>query len=164
MLQSKLLDAPQALSARRETLERGQTLVFTNGCFDILHAGHLNYLSQARGLGDFLWVGLNSDASVRRLKGPRRPINNEADRALMLSGLAVVDAVILFDEDDPLRLILSLKPDILVKGGDWPPEKIVGGRETLARGGKVLSLPLTPGQSTTNLIQKILETYAPFAK
>lgn len=135
----------------------GQRIVFTNGCFDLLHYGHLHYLAQARDLADRLVVGLNSAASVRRLKGPHRPINDELTRTHLLAALQMVDAVVVFEEDTPLELIRIVQPDILVKGGDWKPEQIVGSDLVLARGGQVLSLPFVTGYSTTNIEQKILD-------
>ena len=141
------------------TLERwrkaGEKIVFTNGCFDLLHFGHLHYLADARDLGDRLVIGLNSAASVRRLKGPTRPINDEITRTHLLAALEVVDAVVIFEEDTPLELIKLVQPDVLVKGGDWKPEQIVGSDVVLAKGGKVLSLPFIQGYSTTNIEQKI---------
>lgn len=133
----------------------GERIVFTNGCFDLLHYGHLHYLSDARDLGDRLVVGLNSAASVRRLKGPTRPINDELTRTHLLAALQMVDAVVVFDDDTPLRLIQLVRPDLLVKGGDWQPEQIVGSDMVLARGGKVMSLPFIQGYSTTNIERKI---------
>lgn len=133
----------------------GERIVFTNGCFDLLHYGHLHYLSDARDLGDRLVVGLNSAASVRRLKGPTRPINDELTRTHLLAALQMVDAVVVFDDDTPLRLIQLVQPDLLVKGGDWQPEQIVGSDMVLARGGKVMSLPFIQGYSTTNIERKI---------
>lgn len=135
----------------------GDTIVFTNGCFDLLHYGHIHYLEAARMLGDRLVVGLNSAASVRRLKGPRRPINDELTRTHLLAALQCVDAVTVFEEDTPLHLIEQVLPDILVKGGDWQPEHIVGSALVLARGGQVRSLPFAEGYSTTNIEQRILE-------
>lgn len=132
-------------------------LVFTNGCFDILHRGHIDYLNKARSLGDFLFIGLNSDASVKRLKGPSRPINNEEDRKFLLENLKAIDFVEIFEEDTPLNLIKEILPDILVKGGDWSPEKIVGSDIVLANGGRVESLQFVEGKSTTGLIEKILK-------
>lgn len=132
--------------------------VFTNGCFDLLHVGHLRYLEDARSLGDRLVVGLNSDASVKRLKGDTRPIVPEHERREMLLGLKPVDDVIIFEEDTPLRLIMEVKPDILVKGGDWAIEQIVGGDFVVSNGGEVLSLPFHEGRSSTNIIGKILGT------
>lgn len=135
---------------------RPPKIVFTNGCFDILHIGHARYLKDARALGGLLVVGVNSDASVKRLgKGEDRPIQSESDRAELLSHLAAVDYVVIFDEDTPLELIEKIGPDVLVKGGDWPPEQIVGSKSVLARGGEVLSLPFHPGHSTTALLKRM---------
>ncbi|MGV1100512.1 D-glycero-beta-D-manno-heptose 1-phosphate adenylyltransferase [Thiovibrio sp. JS02] len=134
----------------------GRKVVFTNGCFDILHEGHVTYLEAARKEGDCLIVGVNSDASVRRLgKGQDRPVNRELSRARLLAALGCVDHVVVFDEDTPQRLITTLMPDVLVKGGDWPVEKIVGAAEVLAAGGRVLSIPLVENHSTTALLAKI---------
>ncbi len=130
-------------------------MVFTNGCFDILHAGHLDYLERARALGDRLVIGLNSDASVTRLKGPGRPVNALKTRELMLASLMFVDAVVIFDEDTPERLITEVKPDILVKGGDYLAENIVGADFVTAKGGRVEVLPFVDGYSTTSIIEKI---------
>lgn len=134
---------------------KGKKIVFTNGCFDILHRGHVTYLAEARKLGDLLVIGLNSDASVKRLKGPERPINNENDRRFVISQLKSVDFVEIFTEDTPLNLILTVKPGVLVKGGDWKIEQIVGGKEVQSMGGQVFSLNFVDGYSTTNLIEKI---------
>jgi rfaE bifunctional protein nucleotidyltransferase chain/domain len=130
-------------------------IVFTNGCFDILHRGHVTYLAEARKLGDLLVVGVNADASVKRLKGPERPINNENDRSFVLSQLKSVDFTEIFSEDTPLNLILTVKPKVLVKGGDWKIDQIVGGKEVQSMGGQVFSLNFVDGYSTTNLIEKI---------
>jgi len=130
-------------------------VVFTNGCFDLLHPGHVSLLERCRRLGDRLIVGLNSDASIGRLKGPSRPLMPEADRVAMLRALRAVDEVIVFDEETPERLIEQVQPDVLVKGGDWPVERIVGAEFVLARGGRVLSLPLEPGYSTTSIVRRI---------
>jgi len=130
-------------------------IVFTNGCFDILHRGHLAYLIEAKGHGDKLVIGLNSDASVRALKGPERPINNEDDRKYMLECLRSVDFVEIFGDETPLELIKTIMPEFLVKGGDWKPEQIVGSTEVLANNGQVLSLNFVDGFSTTNIIEKI---------
>ena len=151
----EILSWDQAADRRLRLAESGRTLVFTNGCFDLLHPGHLRYLAEARDLGDFLLVGLNSDRSVRALKGPARPIQGEAVRAEMLAGLAAVDAVTVFDQETPLELITLLGPDILVKGGDWPPDRIVGAEVVLGRGGLVRSLALAEGFSTTALLELI---------
>ena len=134
-------------------------LVFTNGCFDILHIGHVEYLKQAKQLGKKLFVGINSDASVRRLKGEKRPIQNQANRALLLASLSCVDYVAIFDEDTPLNLIKKVKPSLLVKGGDWSVDQIVGADFVLSNGGEVQSLKFIEGQSTTDIIQLILEAH-----
>ncbi|MEJ1958695.1 MAG: D-glycero-beta-D-manno-heptose 1-phosphate adenylyltransferase [Nitrosomonadales bacterium] len=131
-------------------------LVFTNGCFDVLHRGHVTYLAQARAFGATLIVGVNSDASVRRLdKGDDRPVNLEEDRMAVLAALESASLVVPFDEDTPLELILACRPDVLVKGGDWAPDKIVGGREVQGWGGTVCSIPFVHERSTTALLQKI---------
>ncbi len=133
---------------------RGERVVFTNGCFDVLHRGHVEYLEAARALGDVLVVGLNTDDSVRRLKGPSRPVNPEDDSAYVLAGLAAVDYVTYFAEDTPRDLIVALLPDVLVKGGDYRKEDIVGGAEVEAAGGQVVVAPLVPGRSTTAILQR----------
>jgi len=138
---------------------RGKRVVFTNGCFDLLHAGHVKYLQKARNLGDLLVLGLNSDASVRRLKGEKRPLINEAERAHILAALDCIDYVVIFDEDTPLRLIETLKPLILAKGGDYTPETVVGREVVESYGGRVELVEFVDGKSTTNIIEKILETY-----
>ena len=130
-------------------------IVFTNGCFDILHLGHVEYLNEARSLGDALIIGLNSDASVKRLKGPDRPINNENDRAQMLLNLKAVDCVQVFNNDTPWEIIKLISPDILVKGGDWKPDQIVGSDIVLAKGGIVKSLMFKDGYSTSSLIEAV---------
>lgn len=152
---AKVLDWPKAQQLCSAWKNAGQTVVFTNGCFDILHYGHLHYLAQARDLGDRLIVGMNAASSVRRLKGPHRPINDEITRTMLMASLAFVDAVVLFEEDTPLALIELLVPDILVKGGDWRPDQIVGSEVVLEHGGEVLSLPFIEGYSTTAIEEKI---------
>ena len=142
-----------AARAWRETV-RGR-VVFTNGVFDLLHPGHVDVLVAARRRGDVLVVGLNSDASVRRLKGPERPVRTEAERAYVLAALEAVDVVVLFEEDTPRELVVALGPDVIVKGGDYREETIVGAVEVRARGGDVVVVPLTPGQSTTSIIEKL---------
>jgi D-beta-D-heptose 7-phosphate kinase/D-beta-D-heptose 1-phosphate adenosyltransferase len=145
-----------ALIEERERLRReGKRVVFTNGCFDLLHSGHVRYLREARSLGDLLMVALNSDASVRGLKGEGRPILNQNERAEILAALEVVDYVTIFDEGTPLELIARLLPDVLVKGGDWAIETIVGRKEVEAAGGRVLSLPYRQGSSTSEIIERI---------
>ena len=156
--EGKVLDAA-AMRAERDRLHaEGRTLVFTNGCFDILHAGHVTYLQFARAQGDALCLGLNSDASVRRNKGPKRPIVSEGDRAKLLACLRFVDYVVLFDEDEPKDLIAKILPDVLVKGKDWA--HYVSGRDVVeANGGRVVLADMVAGLSTTNLIQRILSAY-----
>jgi len=136
----------------------GQTIVFTNGCFDILHAGHVELLEDAAREGDVLVVALNSDSSVRGLKGPGRPVNAQEQRARVLAALAVVDYVVMFDEPDPGRLIEGLLPDVLVKGGDWAPEAIIGAGAVRDSGGRVVTIPLKYGASTTDIIRKARRT------
>jgi len=138
----------------------GQTIVFTNGCFDLIHPGHTRYLARARSLGDILVVAINSDASVRSIKGDKRPINTEADRAETLAALEAVDFVTIFNEPDPYKVIAALQPDVLVKGGDWPIEKIIGRDIVQARGGRVVNVPYIDGASTTGIIEKILRVYS----
>jgi D-glycero-beta-D-manno-heptose 1-phosphate adenylyltransferase len=133
----------------------GKTVVFTNGCFDILHAGHMASLTEAANHGDVLIIGLNADASIKGLKGPGRPINDENARALLLASLVMVDAVVLFSEPTPLELILKIRPDVLVKGGDYKVEDIAGAKEVIGWGGKVIINPVVPGFSTTSIINKI---------
>lgn len=150
----------QPLAAAARTVQQwkdsGEQIVFTNGCFDLLHYGHIQYLDEARALGDRLVVGLNASASVSRLKGPHRPVNDEQSRSHILAALSMVDLVVIFEEDTPLHLIETFLPDFLVKGGDWKPEQIVGSDVVLQHGGEVRSLPFADGYSTTNLEQKIL--------
>jgi D-beta-D-heptose 7-phosphate kinase/D-beta-D-heptose 1-phosphate adenosyltransferase len=145
-----------ALVARQRA--EGRTIVFTNGVFDLLHPGHLRYLQQARALGDWLIVGLNADASVRRNKGGNRPINAEAERAELLAALDCVDAVVIFPEDTPAEIVRALEPDILVKGADWPADQIVGRDSVEASGGRVVLIPVEQGHSTTALIEKVRQT------
>ena len=137
--------------------KRGQKVVFTNGCFDILHAGHVEYLSKARKMGDILVIGLNSDSSVKKLKGDNRPINNELDRARVLSALYFIDYVTIFNEKTPESLIKKLKPDYLVKGGDWNEEEIAGAGFVKSYGGKVRIVPFVDGYSTTSILKKIAD-------
>lgn len=141
-------------SKKNQQKPAGQKVVFTNGCFDLLHVGHVRYLQQAKSLGDFLVIGVNSDASVKRLKGPSRPVQNENDRAEILAALAAVDAVVIFDEETPYELIKEIQPDVLVKGGDWAVETIVGHDIVMARGGVVKSLQFVEGRSTTEIIKR----------
>ncbi len=152
--ESKILTREAMRGERARLKAAGRTLVFTNGCFDILHAGHVSYLTFARQQGDALAVGLNADASVRRAKGDSRPVNPQQDRALVLAALEAVDYVIVFDEDEPVGLIGAILPDVLVKGADWA--HYVSGRELVeAAGGRVVLAELVPGRSTTGLISKM---------
>jgi len=154
----KVLTLPEFL-AKKAAFPPGFRLVFTNGCYDILHPGHVDLLARARAQGDALILGLNSDASVARIKGdlagPKRPVNPQAERAFVLAGLESVDFIVLFDEDTPLELIRAVRPQVLVKGGDWDVARIVGRDIVEADGGLVLSLPLLPGYSTTGLIERL---------
>lgn len=144
---------------RREWKEDGQKVVFTNGCFDIVHLGHIDYLEKARNKGDKLVVGLNSDASVRRIKGEKRPIVPGYARARMLAAFAFVDAVVFFEEDTPKLLIEQVQPDILTKGSDYSPENIIGADFVISKGGKVETIDLVEGFSTSMIIEKIIENY-----
>jgi D-beta-D-heptose 7-phosphate kinase/D-beta-D-heptose 1-phosphate adenosyltransferase len=150
-----ILDRGELLRVRAGLRAAGRRLVFTNGCFDILHVGHARYLAAARGLGDALLVAVNSDRSVRALKGEGRPVMNEAERAEMLAALSSVDFVTVFDEDSPRKLIAELLPDVLVKGGDYAPEEIHGREEVEAAGGRVFALPFVEGASTTGIIERV---------
>ena len=141
--------------ARRWRDRVGGPVVFTNGVFDLTQPGHVDVLIAARAAGDALLVGVNSDASVRRLKGAERPVRGQAERALVLAALESVDAVAIFDEDTPLELIVATRPDVIVKGGDYTPDTVVGRREVESWGGRVVIVPLTPGQSTTAIIEKL---------
>ena len=152
---SKIKSRTEASELIRQWRADGLSVVFTNGCFDILHLGHVDYLERAKALGDRLVVALNTDQSVQRLKGPERPVVNESSRARVMAALQFVDLVVLFDEETPLELIEALKPDILVKGGDYTVETIVGADFVIARGGKVVPLPLVDGYSTTTFVNKI---------
>lgn len=155
LVREKIVTAEQLAEILRQLPD--QKVVFTNGCFDLVHQGHIDYLSKARDLGDVLVVGLNTDASVRRLKGPRRPINDEYSRALLLASMLFVDYVVFFGEDTPYELIKTLQPDILVKGSDYRPEDIVGYDIVMAKGGRVETLDFLPGFSTTAIEDKILK-------
>lgn len=155
---AKIISRPEAVRWVKSRQAEAQKVVFTNGCFDLLHVGHVQYLEEARCLGDALIVAVNTDDSVRRLsKGSGRPVNPERDRARVLAALASVDRVVLFPEDTPQEIIIELKPDVLVKGGDYAPEEIVGREAVLARGGQVKVIPFVPGYSTTALLARIRE-------
>jgi rfaE bifunctional protein nucleotidyltransferase chain/domain len=150
-----ILSTDDAVAYVNRSRADGRRIVFTNGVFDLLHPGHLRYLQQSRGLGNTLVVGVNSDRSVRAIKGDSRPVTPEQERAEILAALACVDVVVLFDEDTPYALIARLQPDVLVKGADWPEEGMVGRDIVEARGGRVVRVPFEPGYSTTNVIEKI---------
>ena len=154
IIKNKILDWKSLSKRLAQWRSQGLSVVFTNGCFDILHLGHVTYLSKACDLGNVLVVGLNSDASVRRLKGEGRPVNNQEARALLLASLEMVDAVVLFEEDTPYDLIKMVRPDVLVKGADYQPEKIVGYDLVTSYGGKVETVELVEGYSTTRLIER----------
>ena len=154
-ISNKILTLPDLQKKVAQWRVLGKTIAFTNGCFDILHAGHIASLNEAAKHGDFLIVGLNADASIKGLKGPDRPVNDENARALLLASLVMVDAVVLFSEPTPLELILSIKPDALVKGGDYKVEDIAGAKEVIGWGGQVIINPIVKGFSTTSIINKI---------
>lgn len=154
------LSREEIIAVRERLKNEKKKVVFTNGCFDILHAGHVDYLTKARACGDALIVGLNSDSSVRRIKGEKRPIINEEERAFLLSSLSVVDYVALFDEDTPFEIISDLIPDVLIKGADWAIDKIVGRDIVEANGGTVQTIEFVNAQSTSNIIKTILERYS----
>lgn len=153
----EILTLEEAILRFGREKRNGRRIVFTNGCFDLLHPGHIGSLEQARALGDALIVGLNSDAGVRQLKGAGRPVLPERERAEILCALECVDAVVIFDEPTPREIISRLLPDVLVKGGDWPGDQIVGREEVEAAGGRVVSIPVVPGYSTTTMLRKIRE-------
>lgn len=157
-LKEKIVSQDQALKNLKAWREKNKKIVFTNGCFDIIHPGHIDYLSQARDLGDILVLGLNTDQSVRRLnKGSNRPINDERTRAYVLAGLASVDLIVFFDEETPYNLIKLLQPNVLVKGKDYEVEKIIGYDILKENGGEVITIPFLEGYSTSSLIKKIIE-------
>jgi len=153
-LQSKI-KSPLSLSKARNKLSKKSKVIFTNGCFDLIHSGHVQYLQRARQLGTHLIVALNTDSSVKLLKGSKRPIHKLEDRLLVIAALECVDFVTWFSDQTPLSLILKLNPDVITKGGDWKPHQIIGSKEVLAQGGAVKSLPFIKGKSTTSVIQKI---------
>jgi D-beta-D-heptose 7-phosphate kinase / D-beta-D-heptose 1-phosphate adenosyltransferase len=158
-MKEKIKDREELRRIIEDLRTKGKRVVFTNGCFDILHVGHVRYLEQARRLGDVLVVGINSDRSVRGLKGPRRPILPVVERAEILCGLACIDYISVFEESTPYELISALRPDVLVKGGDWSKEQVVGRDVVEGAGGEVVTLPFVEGASTTNIIETILEKY-----
>ena len=153
----KIISLEEIGSRVRSWRKESRKLVFTNGCFDILHSGHVRYLQTAAGFGDILLLGLNSDSSVRKLKGPRRPIMTQADRAYLLSALEAIDCIVIFDEETPARLIQTVSPDVLVKGGDYLPEDVVGYDTVTKNGGCVKIVPYVEGKSTSGIVNSILE-------
>jgi rfaE bifunctional protein nucleotidyltransferase chain/domain len=155
----KIMPLDQLIDRVRELQAAGKRVVFTNGCFDILHAGHVDYLTKARAEGDALVVGLNSDDSVRSIKDEGRPIVDQAGRAAVLAGLACVDFITIFEASDPLALIVALRPDVLVKGADWPLERIVGAKEVAAYGGKVRRVSFVNSVSTSEIVRRIVNRY-----
>lgn len=159
MTESKILTREQAIQQADQWRTEGQQIVFTNGCFDIIHLGHIDYLEKARNLGDRMILGLNTDASVSCIKGPLRPVVNEYARARLMAALEFVDAVVLFSEPTPLELIEDVQPDVLVKGDDYTVDTIVGADFVLSRGGRVETVALVPGYSTTKLIDRIKQSY-----
>lgn len=155
----KILNRGELVSLRNKAGEEGKKVVFTNGCYDILHRGHVELFRKAKALGDVLIVGINSDSSVKKLKGNERPVVNEDDRAYVIASLECVDAVCLFEEETPAELIMEVKPDILVKGGDYAIDEIVGRETVWENGGEVLTIPLIEGRSTSDIIKKIVSLY-----
>jgi len=159
MMESKILKLEDLIITLKSLQKSGKRIVFTNGCFDILHVGHVRYLTEARAKGDVLVLGLNSDASVKSIKSDSRPVVNQNQRAEVLAGLACVDYITIFDEPDPLALIQAIKPDILVKGADWEEAKIIGTDVVKSYGGEVVRIKLVPDISTSGIIRKILKLY-----
>jgi rfaE bifunctional protein nucleotidyltransferase chain/domain len=159
MTKNKIKNHSQLIKTVGSLKKRGKTIVFTNGCFDILHKGHVNLLEKARSLGDILIVALNSDSSVKKLKGPKRPLNTQNDRATIVAALGAVDFVTFFDDPTPQDLIKKISPDILVKGGDWKKENIVGSEHVESYGGKVRSIKFVKGYSTSQFINRIIRRF-----
>ena len=158
-IMSKIINLKDLLEKIRLLRKQGKKIVFTNGCFDIMHVGHVRYLSKAKAQREILVVGLNSDKSVNTIKGGKRPIVSEAQRAEVLASLWCVDYVTIFNEPDPLKLIRAIKPDVLIKGADWSEDKIIGADFVKKNGGKVVRIPIIPEASTSSIIQKILKMY-----
>jgi len=155
LIPHRIINREQAVQQVTQWKAMGKKVAFTNGVFDILHPGHIFSLSEAAKEGDYLVVGLNADASVKRLKGDSRPVNNQEARAILLAALLMVDAVVIFEEDTPLELITAILPDVVIKGGDYTPEQVAGGKEVITAGGKVVINPILEGYSTTALIEKM---------
>ena len=163
-MQHKLKELGELKEILNQRRNAGKQIVFTNGCFDILHAGHVRYLTAARREGDLLVVGLNSDRSVQRIKGPARPLVPQQQRSEVLAGLWCVDFIVIFNEPDPLQVIQSLRPDVLVKGDDWPDDRIIGADVVTSGGGKVVRIPVVPGISTSRIIERIAQRCAAHKK
>ena len=155
-----IFDRKKLIIAVKKLKKQGKKIVFTNGCYDLLHGGHVRFLAAAKKMGDVLVLALNSDASVRRIKGPKRPVTNQDERAEVMSALESVDIVTIFDENDPYNIIKDIVPDVLVKGGDWALDKIIGADIVQAAGGKVRNVPYVKGKSTTNIIAKVMKYYS----
>lgn len=160
----KIKNLSALLQIIRRYKKQGKRIVFTNGCFDLLHLGHVTYLERAKSKGDLLIVGINSDRSVHKLKGKERPLVPQSERGRVLAGLSSVDYVTIFDEPTPLSLICAIEPDVLVKGADWKKDSIIGGDEVKHRGGKVITIPVVKGISTTQIIKRIVERYSRIKK
>ena len=158
-MRTKLVNLKELKTKLVPLRDAGQKIVFTNGCFDILHAGHVRYLTAARMAGDLLIIGLNSDQSVQKIKEPQRPIVSQGQRAEVLAALWCVDFIIVFDEPDPLNLIRALRPDVLVKGDDWPEDRIIGADFVKAGGGRIVRVPVVPDISTSKIIERIVKKY-----
>jgi len=158
-ISSKIIELDEFLKKLKDIRQAGKRIVFSNGCFDILHVGHIRYLQSAKAEGDILVIGLNSDRSVRAIKGEKRPVIGEAQRAEVLASVGLVDYIILFDEPDPHRLIAAIAPDVLVKGADWSEEQIVGADVVKAGGGRVVRVPVVPDVSTSRIIENIIGKY-----
>ena len=163
-MQNKLKELGELKERLEQLRNEGQRIVFTNGCFDILHAGHVRYLNAARQQGDLLVVGLNSDVSVQRIKGPRRPLVSQQQRAEVLAGLWCIDYIVIFEQPDPLAVIQTLRPNVLVKGDDWPDDQIVGSDVVQADGGRVVRVPVVPDISTSRIIDRIVDRFSGQAK
>lgn len=159
MINTKIKNINQLKKITAKLRKQGKKIVFTNGCFDLLHYGHVKYLQEAKKNGDILVVGINSDASLRRIKGKKRPLVNESDRLKTIAALESVDYVVKFNEDTPFNTIKAVEPDILIKGADWKKQDIVGGNFVSSYGGRIKAIKLIPGRSTTNLIRKIAKNY-----
>lgn len=154
-----IFDRKKLIATVKKLKANGNKIVFTNGCYDLLHGGHVRFLIAAKKMGDILILALNSDASVRKIKGPKRPVTAQTERAEVMSALECVDIVTVFEENDPYNIIKDIVPDVLVKGGDWPLNKIIGADIVIAAGGKVKNVPYVKGKSTTNIIAKVLKYY-----